>query len=275
MQKIKAYQFDVDGNLFHLDTLAHVEVLKDWKLVQESINSEQWTKYSNAGIEIKYDESVGLTDFRRDEAWKRDFQDVLESGSDRYGYVEWTFRDAIRRVSEISFNTSRGHSIQAMTESVKQYIMTFDTFDQERMVKKLRRELTLSELTSFEEAVNIYLKERFKVYAVRWSEFAQLLGYDTMSMTIEQLKPLAYQHYVDSLVEKYKHHSKIISVGFSEDTAKYINAVRERIEQVILLDPKYDHVNPVLYHTISPRDRLSSYFRTEGEIVKTLSAKRR
>lgn len=177
---------------------------------------------------------------------------------------------------EVSFNTSRGHSSRAIQKSIKEYILhTFDQEEKEYMMDELRKKLALSSLAGFDHALEDYFKYKFRVYAARSSEINELLGFDTLHLPVEAIKPLAYQHYVDYLTEKYGS-DRMISVGFSEDTQKYIERVEQHIKDVILPSPKYDHIYPVLYHTLDHDRYLTvTLGRTKRDVKKNLLRKQK
>jgi len=150
-------------------------------------------------------------------------------------------------------------------------LLTFDTTEKEYMMQTLRKKLNMSELASFSNALDEYLQYMFQVYAVKSTEFAKLLDIDTTQMTVEQLKPFAYQHYVDYLTKKYGT-DKLIAIGFSEDTKKYIDWVSQHIGDIILPSPQYNHIYPVLYHTLSPMKSMKIVLRAEREVRKNLLA---
>ncbi|MBP7848541.1 hypothetical protein KA013_05045 [Patescibacteria group bacterium] len=130
------------------------------------------------------------------------------------------------------------------------------------MMNNLRQKLALSSLANLDHALDDYFKYKFRVYAARSAEINELLGFNTLHLPVEAIKPLAYQHYIDYLTEKYGN-KRMIAVGFSEDTQKYIERVEQHIKDVMLPSPKYNHIYPVLYHTLSPMKSMKIVLRAE------------
>lgn len=247
-----------------------MKVKKNGVRVEEEITTEQRARYTDQGIEIDFEES-GMQGFRNDLTWKSDFQEMLDAR--RFGHVETNFRDAILHGEEISFNTARGHSIAAIKEAINMYIM--QTFDlQEKLYLQQQLKGRDIEGASLEELVMRYLQERFQVYAVRSVEFAHMITmpYPVVEAKVEHLKPLAYHHYIDYLTRKYGSHH-MIAVGFSEDTKKYLDYVSAYIQDHILPHPSYQHIYPVLYHTLSSQQSMKTILRTEAQVRNTLLAK--
>ncbi len=274
MQKIKAFQFDIDGNTFHMDTVAHIQVKKNKRFVRESVNAQQFAKYQDEKNPFKFTEEW-MREFRDDKKREDDFQKMLKKWPiEGFGFVEPDFRDALLNCEELSFNTSRGHSTKAITASIKQYIIkTFDRNDREYMNDSIREKVTVKWYHTMDAMLDEYFNTMFRVYAVRSTEFVKLVGLsDAPLLPVEQLKPIAYQHYIDYLTQKYGDRN-IIAVGFSEDTKKYVDSVEQHIKDIILPNPAYSHIYPVLYHTFSPMKSTKIILRTEGEVRKNLLAK--
>ncbi len=77
MEKIKAFQFDIDGNTFHLETESYVRIKKGRKRVTETVTAEQFAAYlSDKSITMEYDEE-SFPNFRRDDKREEDFSKML------------------------------------------------------------------------------------------------------------------------------------------------------------------------------------------------------
>lgn len=78
MEKIKAFQFDIDGNTFHLETESYIKIKKGRKWVNETVTAEQFAAYlSDKNIQMEYSEE-SFPNFRRDDKREEDFKKMLQ-----------------------------------------------------------------------------------------------------------------------------------------------------------------------------------------------------
>jgi hypothetical protein len=160
-----------------------------------------------------------------DEAWYRDVSIMLEQQA--FGPAEPSMREGLLHAQEISFNTGRGHSPEAIMQGIKQYILeTFDGADERYFLQEAISQGVITSRTSLEQAVDQYFAQRMKVYPIMSPRFDTQYGFEKFLPGAKIRKQLAYQHYTSYLRDKYGP-DRLITIGFSEDTAVNLQAVKE------------------------------------------------
>lgn len=225
-EKIRASQFDIDTNLFHMDTLVVVEV-------DEHGTGEYVRKYADSHLRAQR-EDLGVPrknlpetfdEFYHDASWFRDLRTMLDKKA--FGPAEPSMRESMLHAQELSFNTGRLHTPQAIQEGMKQYILeTFDAWDQNYFLHEAKLQGVIAKKEKITDAIDAYFASRLKVYPIYSHWFDDYFGLARFSDTAKERKQMAYLDYATHLRNKYGQNA-LITLGFSEDTAVNLQAVKE------------------------------------------------
>lgn len=247
----------------------------------QTLQADDWRKIHEE--QIPYQELPHTFDnFFHDEVWHAEIPGVIANKS--FGPAEPSMREGLLHAQEVSFNTARGHSPEAIKAGIRKYIMeTFDAEDQHYFLQEaMLQGMVPASNAPFVYAVDRYFTERIHVYPIFSTYFDHLLGllpFDPRSVSMR--KQMAYQHYASYLRTKYGA-DKLITLGFSDDTPSNVKAIREQIGCKLFQDPdhcpdtfaQYQNFYPVFYVTKHPNiiEKTRYPERTKMDVIKALTA---
>lgn len=271
-QKIRASQFDIDGNIFNLPMELDVEVDEHGtgEFTRVMASAHDRVRRTKTGVVTRelphtFDRQM------RDEAWHEDVATMLAKKD--FGPAEPSMREWLLHAQEISFNTARGHSPEAIAEGIKKYILeTFDTSDERYFLQEAVSQGIAVQSKRFDKVLEKYFAERLHVYPIFSSWFDKDFGLAYRELDVRQRKQMAYRNYVYYLRGKYGEKT-LITLGFSDDTAENLAAIKETSAIHFLHEPLYANLYQVFYLTKHPNTIEKTWLKTKMEVIKTLTDK--
>ncbi len=272
-EKIRASQFDIDTNLFQMDTQVVLEV-------DEHRTGEYVRKYADSHQRARREDDdtprrtlpETFDEFYHDASRFRDLRTMLDKRA--FGPAEPSMRESILHAQEISFNTGRFHTPEAIQQGMKQYILeTFDTRDQNYFLHEAKLQGVISKKGKFDDAIDTYFASRLKIYPIFSHRFDEYFWLTRFSETAKLRKQMAYYDYASYLRNKYGP-DKLITLGFSEDTATNLEAVKKGVATELARDPQFANLYPVFYLTRYPNTIEKTWLKTKMEVVKALTAQK-
>lgn len=240
---LKYYLFDVDNNLFHMDTKIHME--RNGTPI--ALTTSEFAKHRNdkSFKFINNDVNESMREFR--DSYPDKFLDdaIIAINKKQFAPSFGKFKMALILGRMFAIITARGHSSDNIKKMVRYVINNVLTHEE--------RKFMISNLMKFQEMFNIkhddvieqYLNENHYI-GVSSDDFTKQFNGDIPS--IEECKIIAINTFVDLVNKKYNCldcDEKSISIGFSDDDKKLFQAVHTHM--VKFLQPKYPHIRFRMY----------------------------
>ena len=256
--KKRAYSFDWDDNILMMPTRIHLDYRVNPKdisgfgddgiWVPVSVSTEQFRSIRHKlGVEFRYlnnDISQSFKDFKDYDAFLKDVEESLSYR--RYGPSFKKFKEALISGSDFSIITARSNPPRAIKDGIKLIIRKeFMPWDEKEMEKNLNG-LTIDEYLNLQD-----------YHPVSSEEFINKWGLDIDSTNPEEGKKIAFEDFVDRVVEKVSSYQDTddfegISIGFSDDDISNVEIVEELIEEK--LKQKYPEIKFMVYDTSDPQN---------------------
>ena len=247
--KKRAYSFDWDDNILMMPTRIHLDYnVEGLVWVPVTVSTEQFRSIRHKlGTEFRYindDPNEAFKDFRSHDAFLRDVEEALSYM--RYGPSFNKFKEALISGSDFSIITARSNPPQAIKEGIKLIIRNNFTPWEEKEMEKNLNGLTIDEYLNLQD-----------YHPVSSKEFIDKWGLDIDSTNPEEGKKIAFEDFVDRVVEKVSTHKddddfEGVSIGFSDDDIGNIEIVEELIEEK--LKQKYPEIKFLVYDTSDPKN---------------------
>ena len=266
---LKYYMFDWDDNILHMPTRIHLERKTDQGWVPYDVSTAEFAKIRRDTVNYR----------PREADWDKafiDFYDIGEKGEDVFledakkalapiiagrekGAPSFEkFKLALIEGRLFAIITARSHSSKAIRKGVE-YFIAHVLSDEERahMIRNLRyyvarfdgNEPELSD----EQIMQNYLGLN-RYHGVTSPEFEKRLGRKTAgSESPEHAKQVAIKDFVQHVIALIRGgvmQGDSISIGFSDDDQKNVQAVQEFINAE--LKKEFPHIKFVVYDTSDP-----------------------
>ena len=247
--KKRAYSFDWDDNILMMPTRIHLDYSVEGLMwVPITVSTEQFRSIRHKlGVEFRYlnnDISQSFKDFKDYDAFLKDVEESLSYR--RYGPSFKKFKEALISGSDFSIITARSNPPRAIKDGIKLIIRKeFMPWDEKEMEKNLNG-LTIDEYLNLQD-----------YHPVSSEEFINKWGLDIDSTNPEEGKKIAFEDFVDRVVEKVSSYQDTddfegISIGFSDDDISNVEVVEELIEEK--LKQKYPDIRFLVYDTSDPQN---------------------
>ena len=247
--KKRAYSFDWDDNILMMPTRIHLDYSVEGLMwVPITVSTEQFRSIRHKlGVEFRYlnnDISQSFKDFKDYDAFLKDVEESLSYR--RYGPSFKKFKEALISGSDFSIITARSNPPRAIKDGIKLIIRKeFMPWDEKEMEKNLNG-LTIDEYLNLQD-----------YHPVSSEEFINKWGLDIDSTNPEEGKKIAFEDFVDRVVEKVSSYQDTddfegISIGFSDDDISNVEVVEELIEEK--LKQKYPEIRFLVYDTSDPQN---------------------
>jgi hypothetical protein len=244
---IKGYSFDWDDNILFMPTKIKVDkkVGKGWEPIRVS-TEEFATIRDNPTYKMRED---SFDEFRDHEGFLKDTIEAIKTKN--FGPSFLKFKESLISVSPFSIITARGNSPITLKEGVKIIIdMSFSEEEKDKMVENIRMKYPSKKNLTDYDIIEFYLGEN-NYMPVSSDEFLSKHPNKASAQYPEIGKKIALNDYVKRVVDGA---SKLtnnqygrLTIGFSDDDKKNIEAVIEYIEEE--LNDRYPEVDFIIYDT--------------------------
>jgi len=265
---LKYYMFDWDDNILHMPTRIHLE----------KKTADGWEPYDVSTAEFALIRRDTENYRPKEEDWDKafvDFYDIGEHGEDIFlhdtqvalapviaGHEKGApsfdrFKNALVEGRLFAIITARSHSSKGIRQGVEYFIYNvLSQSERDRMVEHLKGYMSKFDgevpNDTDEQIISNYL-ELNKYHGVTSPEFAEKTGYTAGgSESPEHAKKIAIMDFVQHVIELIKGVGvgAPISVGFSDDDQKNVEAVESYIQEE--LKKAFPHIKFVVYDTSDP-----------------------
>lgn len=268
---LKYYMFDWDDNILHMPTRIHLEkkTVRGWNVYD--VSTAQFARIRRTMKNCRPlggDWDRAFSDFydvgrRGTDAFLDDTRKALRpivSGKARGAPSFQKFRKALVEGRLFAIITARSHSAAAIRKGVEYFIRRVLTAKEKRaMLGNLRGYIAYFDGDpnglSDKQVLSQYL-DLCRYRGVTSPEFQQLMGRKLGgSESPEEAKQFAIREFVQHALGLVRDRTKVtsISVGFSDDDRKNVEAVEEFIQRE--LGREYPGIKFVVYDTSDPRRR--------------------
>lgn len=260
MNHSKTYMFDLDNNLFKTQTPVTIELRDGLVWNAKTINFQEFDKeyfhkilQKNPSVRLMNNEvTQAFEDFydhgpRGDKAFS---QDVLEAyHSQRTAPSFASLQQALSSASIFALNTSRGHNIETIKNTIKELLYHELIGDvQEQFLENCSKNYK-NVPQQFESLLDRYVDMQ-KYYAVNSPWFYSQFGVSKTDVTITK-KKLAIRDFLRYLKHeamfRYQTPPSKISIGFSDDEITTVLGIWDYLSE-LSLDSTYDNFHFAVYH---------------------------
>ena len=261
--KSRSYIFDWDDNILEMPTKIKMDKNVGGEWVPTDVSTEEFShiRTSPEWRVRDNDNDVAFEDFVLTDSFLSDTVTAISSKS--YAPSFEKFKESLIYANKFAINTARGHKPEALKQGVKVFIDLVLTDEEEQtMVNNIRKEWTKHEgyqqlkagSLNNDQMIDLYLNEFGEYYPVSSEEFGERFGLDTKGggANPEHAKKVAIEHFTQKVLRNVRklvdsgHYTKV-SVGFSDDDIRNVNASKEFLEDE--LKHMYPDVHFVVFDT--------------------------
>ena len=258
--RLRTYIFDWDDNILYMPTTIKMDKKKGGEWVPVDVPTDE---YAHIRTSPEYrlrdnDVVVAFKDFRDSKPFIEDTKKAIHMN--RFAPSADKFKEALIHANPFGINTARGHKPDVLRDGVKVFIdMVLTDEEKSEMVKNIKSILNQTKDLTDDQTIDYYLDEMGEYYPVSSEEFGKRFGLDTTggAANPEHAKKVAIEHFVKKVFKNVKtlvsSDYKKMSVGFSDDDLRNVQAVEKFIEEE--LNKMYPEFHFVVYDTSDKGNR--------------------
>ena len=246
-EKIRGYSFDWDDNILFMPTEIKMEKKDGLDWIPVNVSTEDFA-------ELRNDSDYRLTDhafmdFANPQTFITDVRKAIEE--EKFAPSFEKFKESIMYANPFSIITARGTPPAAIKEGVRLLIgMTFEPNEVKNMLENIEKVYPSTSEMNMEEKIDFYLSQN-DYSPVSSPEFRDKFGLDSDADSPEEGKKIALKDYVEKVVNGAQkltngEYDKL-SIGFSDDDRKNIDAVMDYIKKELSVE--YPGVEFFIYDT--------------------------
>ncbi len=237
---MKAYSFDWDDNILHMDTMVNMEKNEggEWEPIKLStgeyaeLKDDPNYRYPNDNIREAF------VDFDDDNIFLQNVEDSIKNKNFAPSFND--FKEALIGATSISIITARPQSPETLKKGVKMIVDNiFSDEEKETMVENIEDNYDFNGET--DEIIQKYIDSNY-YYPVSFKE---------RLVDVKKEKGIALDDFVKKTIQAYESMDKDkynkISVGFSDDDTDNIKEVVKKIDEV--MSKLYPEVEFYIYDT--------------------------
>jgi hypothetical protein len=269
------YALDWDDNILRMPTKIYLKTdngevvgmsTDDFAEYRNSIGKEPFEYEGNtiAG----FDEDA-FRDFTHPETFLKDAEKAIKANRTSPSFDK--FKETLIYANPFSIITARGHNPQVIKKGVKLFIdLVLTPNEKKRMVENIKDVINFEKLGSFykpeqlddETIIDIYLDDKGEYHPVSSKEFGEKMGLPVSggAANPEHNKKMALANFIEKVFykvgeliknksnksNKEEGYSRI-SLGFSDDDVRNVNAMIEFVENELSI--MYPEIKFVIYDT--------------------------
>lgn len=252
--KLRTYVFDWDDNILYMPTTIKMDKKVGDKWVPLDVPTDEYTEVrTDSNYRLRNnDPNIAFKDFRDSKPFIDDTKKAIHNN--RFAPSADKFKESLIHANTFGINTARGHKPETLRDGVKIFIqMVFTDEEKSEMIKNINNKLNQTNKLTDDQTIDYYLDEMGEYYPVSSKEFGDKFGLDVSggAANPEHAKKVAIEHFVKKVFRNTQtlvdSDYKKMSVGFSDDDIRNVEAVEEFIENE--LNKMYPEFHFVVYDT--------------------------
>tara|TARA_B100000287_G_scaffold434812_1_gene500492 strand:+ start:2444 stop:3298 length:855 start_codon:yes stop_codon:yes gene_type:complete len=248
IEEVRGYTFDWDDNILFMPTKIKLLYTGDGKKEIKYVTTTEYAEIrENPDYQILDD---SFSEFRNEESFYKDLKYALNNK--KYGPSFDKFKESLLYANPFAIITARSAPPEVIKKGVRIFIgEIFNEEELEVMINNIKR--NYKEVASEENPENIinYYLNQNDYQTVSSPEFQDKYQSSSGVDKPEEGKKIALLDYVEKVVSNAKHlvnnRYKRLSIGFSDDDKKNVEAIKSFIQDELL--DEYPQVNFVVYDT--------------------------
>jgi hypothetical protein len=266
---LKYYIFDWDNNILHMPTKIHLEKKNtDGTWTPHSVSTATFSIIRSDTANYRPpggDWDNAFSDFRDIEiadqnVFLRDTKiavDLVVSENAEGAPSFYRFKQALIEGRIFAIVTARGHSPEIIRKGVEYFIeKVLSKIEKEQMIRNLRGYLECyapeEQKETDGEVLEFYLSQN-KYHGIMSPQFRKIMGLKPgSSPNTETGKQFAIHDFIQHVIDiaRLRELDKPISIGFSDDDVRNVEAVEEYIRNQLIAE--FPNVKFVVYYTDDP-----------------------
>lgn len=266
-RELRMYALDWDDNILRMPTKIYLKT-DNGKVV--GMATDNFAEYRHLigkepfqyeGNTIVGFDNDAYRDFTHPETFLQDAEKAIRANRTSPSFDK--FKETLIYANPFSIITARGHDPQVIKKGVKLFInMVLSPEEKKEMVNNIKDVINFEKLGSFykpeqlddDTVIDIYLDEKGEYHPVSSKEFGEKMGLPVSggAANPEHAKKMALANFVEKVFDNVgkliqnKEYSRV-SLGFSDDDVRNVNAMIEFIEDE--LSKMYPEIHFVIYDT--------------------------